>query len=206
MSHSHNRGFTLVEIAIVIAIMALLLAAVVKGQSLLRGSETQDILATAKDLSAAVQAFKERYHYLPGDFPVDQATPEIASVSTACRIGGSNAGNGNGRISDAESYCATEHLIRAGFIRGNPDATDPKDMLRSRYGLIRIIAANDPTVHVSGFPASAMNLVEMENIPCDTAMSIALKIDTGQLQTGAKVRASVATCPEGSSLYLAFAL
>lgn len=198
---SRHCGFTLVEIAIVIGIISLLLTVVVGGQSLLRSGEAQDILSTAKDLSAAVQAFRERFHYLPGDFPVDQATPEISSVSTACLIGGSGAGNGNGRISDAESICATEHLIRAGFIKGDPAA-----ILTSRFGAVRLIATNDPAAHVAGFPASVLNMVEMANVPCDVAMNIVRKIDTGGLQTGAKVRASVAACTEGNIPYLAFAL
>lgn len=201
MRANRHRGFTLVEMAMVIAIAALLFGAIVGGQSLVRSAETQDILATAKDLSVAAQAFKERYHYLPGDFPVNQTSSEIADVSASCLKGGSREGNGNGRISDAESPCAAEHLIRAGFIRG-----DPTMALATRFGSVRLIANDPALVLVYGFPASVVNLVEMTNIPCDVAMNIVRKIDTGELRTGAKVRASIAACTDGNIPYLAFAL
>ena len=197
----HQAGFTLVEIAIVVVIIALLTTAVIGGQSLVRSGEAQDVLSTAKDLSAAVHSFKERYHYLPGDFPVDQTTPEIANVTTTCRMGGASAGNGDGQISDAESACASEHLIRSDAIRG-----DPSTGLVSRFGSVRLIAANDSTAHVTGFPVSVLNIVEMANIPCDAAMNIARKLDAGGLQTGTRVRASLATCTNGSVPFLAFAL
>lgn len=196
----HQAGFTLVEIALVIAIIGLLISAVLGGQTLLRSGEAQDIIGTAKDLSAAVQVFKQRYRYLPGDFPVDQANPEIPNVSAACRIGGGGAGNGNGQISNAESACAAEHLIRADITRG-----DPVTGFITRFGAVRLIAANDATVNVAGFPASVLNMVEMANIPCDEAMDIVRKLDAGALQTGTRVRASIAVCAGGNVPFLAFA-
>ena len=197
-----QTGFSLVEIAIVVTIIAFLVSAVLGGQALLRSGETQDLIGMTQDLSAAAQAFKQRYHYLPGDFPVDQNNPEIPNVSTACRIGGSGAGNGDGQISSAESACATEHLIRADFSRG-----DPATGFRTRFGTaVRLIAANDATANVTGFPASVLNLVEMADIPCDRAMDIVRKLDAGGLQTGTRVRASIAACASGNVPFLAFAL
>ncbi len=195
----HQAGFTLVEMAIVVSIIALLISAVLGGQALLRSGQTQDIIATAKDLSAAVQLFKQRYHYLPGDFPVDQANPEIPNVSAACRFGGGGVVYGNGQISSAESVCAAEHLIRAGITRG-----DPAIGFVTRFGTVRLIAASD--ANVTDFPRSVLNLVEMANIPCDVAMDIVRRLDAGALQTGTKVRASIATCTSGDVLFLGFAL
>ncbi|MFT3960434.1 type II secretion system protein [Propionivibrio sp.] len=195
----HQAGFTLVEMAIVVSIIALLISAVLGGQALLRSGQTQDIIATAKDLSAAVQVFKQRYRYLPGDFPVDQ---EIPDVSAACRFGGGGAVDGDGQISSAESTCAAEHLIRAGITRG-----DPATGFITRFGAVRLIAANDASVKVTGFPASVLNLVEMANIPCDVAVDIVRKLDVGDLQAqGARVRASIASCTSGNVLFLGFAL
>ncbi len=202
MWKQRNSGFTLIEIAIVVVIIGFLATAVIGGQALIRGAETQDLLASAKDIGAAVQVFKERYRYLPGDFPVDQASPEIAGVSTTCRIGGSGAGDGNGRISDAESACASEHLIRAALIRGNPASG-----LTTRFGAIRLIASNDGSAQVGGFPANVLNILEMTNIPCEVALDISRKADTGSLQTGTRFRASVANCTAGASIpFVAFAL
>mgnify|MGYP003617328230 CR=1 FL=1 len=79
-----QAGFTLVEISIVVVIITLLMATILGGQALLRSGEAQEIIGMAKDLSSAVEAFKQRYRYMPGDFPVDAANPEIPAVSTAC--------------------------------------------------------------------------------------------------------------------------
>lgn len=196
-----QAGFTLIEIAIVVTIIGLLISSILGAQALLRRGETQDIISTAKDVSAAVHFFKQRYHYLPGDFPVDQANPEIPSVSAVCRIGGSGAGNGDGQISSVESACAAEHLIRADIARG-----DPATGFVTRFGAVRLIAVNDSTGHVGGFPASVLNLIEMANIPCDQAMDIVRELDAGALQAGTRVRASIAACVSGNVPFLAFAL
>lgn len=197
-----QAGFSLVEMAIVVTIIALLISAVLGGQALLRSGEGQDIISMAKDLSVAAQTFKQRYHYLPGDFPVDKDTPEIPNVSGVCRIGGTGAGNGDGQISSAESACATEHLIRSDISRG-----DLATGFRTRFGTaVRLIASNDATANVAGFPASVLNLVEMADIPCELATDIVRKLDAGGLQTGTRVRASVAACANGTVPFLAFAL
>lgn len=202
MREQRNSGFTLIEIAIVVVIIGFLATAIIGGQALIRRAETQDLLASAKDIGAAVQVFKERYRYLPGDFPIDQASPEIAGVSTTCRIGGSGAGDGNGRISNAESACASEHLIRATLVRGNPASG-----LTTRFGTIRLIASNDGSAQVGGFPANVLNILEMTNIPCEVALDISRKADTGSLQTGIRFRASLANCTAGASIpFVAFAL
>ena len=202
MGKQRNGGFTLIEIAIVVVIIGFLATAIIGGQALIRGAETQDLLASAKDIGAAVQVFKERYRYLPGDFPVDQTSPEIAGVSTTCRIGGSSAGDGNGRISDTESACASEHLIRAALVRGNPASG-----LATRFGTIRLIASNDGSAQVGGFPVNVLNMLEMANIPCEIALDISRKTDTGSLQTGTRFRASVANCVAGTSIpFIALAL
>ena len=201
MSARGQAGFTLVEISIVVVIIALLMATIMGGQALVRSGEAQEIIGTAKDISSAAQVFKQRYRYLPGDFPVDAASPEIPNVSAACRVGGSGAGNGNGQISSDESVCAAEHLIRASLVRG-----DPATGFVTRFGAVRLIAANDATANVAGFPASVLNIVEMANIPCDEAMDIVRKLDSGALQTGTRVRASIAACANGNVPFLGFAL
>src|SRR5471030_2456781 len=123
----HNRGFTLVEIAIVLLIASLLLAAVLKGESVLRSARVQDAIALAQDLAAAVNTFKQRYHMLPGDFPINAATPEISNVSAACWTG-AQKGDGNGLIDSggnaagalgvpAEVQYMPEVLFQAGMVK-----------------------------------------------------------------------------------------
>jgi len=176
-------GFTLVELAIVLAIIALLAVAVLKGQTVVDQAVAAEAVAAIKDLRAAVATFRQRYRYLPGDFPVDGTNPEISGVSPSCRIGGASAGNGNGSVEPGESACASEHLIRADLVKG-----DPALPIRTRQGdVILVRSANSGSV--APFSAQVLNVLVLGNIPCDVALEIDRKIDDGDLSAGA-VRAS----------------
>lgn len=83
---------------------------------------------------------------------------------------------------------------------------DPATGFVTRFGAVRLIAANDATANVAGFPVSVLNIVEMANIPCDEAMDIVRKLDTEALQTGTRVRASIANCVDGNVPFVGFAL
>jgi prepilin-type N-terminal cleavage/methylation domain-containing protein len=182
--YQRNSGFTLVEIAIVIAIISLLMVAVFKGQSLVDQANTSDIIATMKDLRVAADTFKQKFHYLPGDFPVATgASQEISGVSAACSIGGAGAGNGNGIIEANESACATEHLVRAELIKG-----DPTTPISTRQGTVWL-AYRDNSGAQTAYIAPVQNVVVLSNISCSVALEIDRKLDDGILTAGT-IRAS----------------
>lgn len=192
-------GFSLAELGIVVTIIALMLAAVLKGQSIVRSAEVDSVIGTYRDVSTAAHTFKERYQYLPGDFPVNAISPDIASVRAACLAGGANGGNGDGRVSATESRCISEHLIRAGFLNGDP-AVD----LATQFGTARLVRVADSSTQVDrnaaglgAFPATAIHVVEFLNLPCDVAKAVDLKLDDGNINTG-RVMASTSTCATSS--------
>ncbi len=121
-----GRGFTMVELAVVLVVIGLIMAAIIKNTSLFDTAQTADAISITKDLSIAVQDFRQRYNYLPGDLP--NASSTFPGVS--CDTGG-----GNGLIDGVEYNCAPEHLFRAGLIKGG---TGP---LISRYGRVWIISS-----------------------------------------------------------------
>lgn len=199
LGHHAQKGFSLIEIAVVLVVIGLILGGIFAGQlGLIQSGRTQDAMSIASDLSAAARDFKQRYHYLPGDFPIDATSPEIPGVSTPCVIGGANAGNGNGLIdappsSNDESSCLPEHLFRAGYIKGGIGG------MKSAYGSVRVVANKYSNVATAGnpLPSRFLNIIEFANLPCDVAMDIDRKIDDGDLGNG-NVRASVTTCvPNG---------
>ncbi len=109
-----NRAFTLLEMAIVVAIVGLLAGAIVAGQSIVRSSQITAVMTDAKFYYAAFKKFEDQYGAAPGD------------MSTAQNIWGTVTanGNGDGRIYGAtashefEMFNAWEHLALSGLIPG----------------------------------------------------------------------------------------
>jgi len=200
MSYRFQKAFTLPEIAVVLFIITLILGGIVAGQSnLIKSGNTQDAMLIATDLSAAVRDFRARFHYLPGDFPIDATNPEIPGVSAACITGGADAGNGNGLIDvpaggghPDETSCVPVHLFQAGYIKGGGGS------IRTAYGNVRVVTKARSNVTVSGNAQfnNIQNVIEFANLPCDVANTIDRKLDDGNLGTG-NVMASVASCVTG---------
>lgn len=182
-----DRGFTLVEVAVVMTIIALLMIAIFKGQSLIGTGQSQAVLASVKDLQAAVGEFRSRYGYLPGDMP--DATTRIPNVAACNTSSGTGNGNGNGEVDAAEVACVPEHLFRAGLIRSGGAIT-----ISTSKGMVTIrVIARAASALAAGFPTSTRNLIEVLNVPCQIAQDLDAKTDDGNFATGS-TRASAASC------------
>lgn len=109
-----QRGFTLVEIAIVLVIIGLILGGVFKGQVLVDSARVRTMSAEIDGIRTAWLSFNERYRSIPGDFP--KAPLQIDSAAIA--------GDGNGRIDNpAERAGVWQQLSLAGFISGSYDGS-----------------------------------------------------------------------------------
>lgn len=62
-----RRGFTLVEMSMVIVIVGLLLGMVLKGKEMITNAKIKNIENSFNSLAQAVSIYQERYHALPGD-------------------------------------------------------------------------------------------------------------------------------------------
>lgn len=128
------KAFSLVEIAIVLAIVGLLSGAILAGQSLLKGQRLRAVLVDAQNYAVAFQQFKEKYHDLPGDSPnatgmwgrlngnADCVTNSAAALNSDT---GTCDGNGNGTTDYAlgvnqsgETFQAWRQLSVAGYVTG----------------------------------------------------------------------------------------
>lgn len=107
---ARSAGFTLVEIAIVLVVIGLLIAAVLQGQELIRSARVRNVIAEQEAVSAAVLAFQDRFRALPGDYR--EATSNITGAVAD--------GDGNGLIEDVgaipEYILVWTHLAASGFL------------------------------------------------------------------------------------------
>ncbi len=208
-----GSGFTLIETAVALAVIGIVMAGIIYGSAAyIQSARTQAALSIASDLSVASREFRQRYHFLPGDFPVTQATPEITGLPARCMVSGANAGNGNGVIDATESPCVPEHLAHANFIKATIDPATGFLAVRSAYGPVRLIAnaASNVALGTNPLPSTVLNVIEFAALPCEVAQEIDRKIDDANLATG-NVRASLAACtPRNTSSdpvpFLAFQL
>lgn len=114
---SAQQGFSLVEMAVVLSIIALLTGSILTGKHMIRSSEVQATTARIQEYKSAINQFTERYLELPGDF-------ESASDYWS----GTYDGNGDGTIGGSldsscggdfeEQWGAFEHMAKAELIEG----------------------------------------------------------------------------------------
>lgn len=107
---AREKGFTLVEISIVLVIVGLMLAGVFKGQALIDSARVRSMASEVSGIRSAWYSFQDRYRALPGDFQSAGTQIDSAAVS----------GNGNGRVDgNAERAGVWQQLSLAGFINGS---------------------------------------------------------------------------------------
>lgn len=185
----NQNGFTLIELSMVVAIIALLLGGILGAQSLIGSAKAKDVIAIVEDLRAATAMFKKRYGYFPGDLPY--TANEIVGV-TAAGIGGT-IGDGviDGAINaQGEAAAGSEvaeapwQLYSAGFL-GKINTDDPQRRISTGYGSVHIASRATVIGLIPGFAANtARNAIVFFSLPCTVANEVDNKIDDGNPTTG----------------------
>ena len=105
-----KKGFTLVELAIVVTVVGLLVGGVLVGRDIIFQANVRSVVSQLNTYQTAVNAFKLEYgnSELPGDF--DKATTygldkdQDGNVNTAASYGGNGDGDSNGYLAGGSEY------------------------------------------------------------------------------------------------------
>ncbi len=93
-----QKGFTLVELAIVLVIVGLLIGGILKGQQLMQNSRVTTTVAQIKGIEAATTNFRDVYGGLPGD--LKNSVVKIPGCNTGDIV--CESANADGAIGDIE--------------------------------------------------------------------------------------------------------
>lgn len=202
----HQKGFTLVEIAVVLVIIGLLLGGVLKGQELISSARVRNLADQQAGIQAAYFGFIDRYRAIPGDMPQPDADNAIQANVTTGGSTGSGGTGANGVIDPnwTEINAVWEHLSKAEFIQGNYDGsgdqstadTSPTNVFNGILLLVNDDGYADSATASGSSPPSRLLLYMGRYIPADIARELDVKLDDAEPASGS-LRNSTSTSPFG---------
>jgi len=186
-----NKGFTLVEIAIVLVVVGLIMGGVLKGQELVTNAKLKRIESDFAGISAATFTYQDRYLQLPGDD--SNAFQRFNVYSNAALVNGDGDGiidgdwnvastgnidTGGGTVETNKFFA---HLRAAGLTAGNGlDDTKPTNAYGGQVGI------RDGSLSIAG------HVVIFGLIEGSVSKIIEAKLDDGDPSTG-RIQAGIAS-------------
>ncbi len=180
------RGFTLIELAIVLVVIGLLLGGILKGQELIESARARNLISQIDSIKAAYFTFQDKYRAVPGDYPGALARANLSGIAND-----SVGGNSDGVVRDTpqarESLLAWVHLAHANLISGNYQASgsqpDPvAEWPRNPYGATLQLQYDTQFSGSAG--VARLNLKTGNQIPARILAEIDRKIDDGRANSG----------------------
>lgn len=208
-----KKGFTLIELAIVLVIISIVIGAIIGSRDLIESAKLNGIISDFKKYESAFNAFKEKYGALPGDMP--DASEVFTPPDSSCNV---YNGDGSGTIDRAsamasqnagsyETQMAMDMLSKAGFIDFKADQSSlscqnisnflpqigiryPESSIKKAgyYFYYSKVGFNPPIIQGNHLYLGASS--ELHNYPLDgvltpnEALSLDKRMDDGQPGTG----------------------
>ncbi len=140
-----QKGFTLVEIAIILVITALLIGGVLKGQEMITNAKLKRMQRDNAGIAAAMLSYQDRYLQLPGDD--SGAAGRFSTYAPADPVNGDGSGTVDGvwnivptldvtAALTAETNLFFAHLRASGLVLGSGiDDTKPSSVYGGQIGI-----------------------------------------------------------------------
>lgn len=187
-----QKGFTLVEIAIVLVIVGLLLGGILKGQEMIIQAKVKNTIADFSGVSAAYHGYLDRYRATPGDDAGAGRWGGATVSATSDRVltGAYNADCTVAAGAAGESCHWWDHLRRSGFIAG-AGFIQPTNAFNGMIGVQTGDGPAPPTAPVQVMGAYTGLIVCSSNMPDKVAIAVDVQMDDGVPNAGA-VRSTLA--------------
>jgi prepilin-type N-terminal cleavage/methylation domain-containing protein len=187
---SMQKGFTLVEIAIVLVIIGLLLGGILKGQEMITQAKIKNVIADFSGISAAYHGYQDRYRAIPGD---DKTASRWSGISAVGDGDGHLTGLYNSATATDESRLWWEDLRRAGFITGTGNG-QPLNAVSGMIGVQTGDGAATPGRVLNGATTDGFAglIICSANLPDKIAIALDTQMDDGVPNAGT-VRAQLNT-------------
>lgn len=123
-----QKGFTLVELAIVMTIIGLLIGGILKGQELMENARVTSTISQVKAYEAATTTFRDSFNAFPGDMPNAQNRVPNCNANCDPAVGVGLAGNS---IVGAPGWAAGGYVpqLAAGGMANPPAAVGEETQL-----------------------------------------------------------------------------
>lgn len=192
-----NKGFTLVELSIVIVIIGLLVGGVTAGVGLVQAAKLHTVVSEANQIKAAVLTFKLQYNQLPGDMSNAYDYWSAACDATPSKCNGNNdrlIAYTGGPADDDEINRVWQHLTLSQIFPGTYNGIGERFISSSGLSSSMIWSALNSNIFKSnGGATEVSNLNIMIGSPIGTwtaaftvkqAKNMDTKMDDGVANTG----------------------
>lgn len=210
-----DKGFTLVELAIVMVIIGLLIGGILKGQEMIANAQVNATIAQISGVDAASSTFRDMYDAMPGDMLL--ATTRIPGCAAPCINGGGNNSINSLPLVAAPGTEATNlfrHLGGADLLAGVTANMPAGTYLQAKINNVQLVPGSQAAAALGNAAANVARSglyvgLSATGATGNTAALTPLqagridrKRDDGNAITGSVIGGGGATCATAAGLYV----